>query len=234
MFNKISSPKKSVFVAEQIMKNIENKTFKIGDLLPTEQVIADEIGVSRASVREAMAALELAGIVERKAGHGTIVISNLSVSKAQAIRLLQENSGSVEAAEARSVIEPGIAILACERMTPGDFVVLESFVSNMQAASQRKDIDAYIESDFNFHSYLAKCSKNPVLETTMDQYLLLMRHQLWKFIKSKCLDYEGESIQIHMDILKALKKKDPSEITRQFKLHFDAINKKLVWEENTP
>lgn len=230
MFNKISSPKKSVFVAEQIIKNIENDTFRIGELLPPEQVIADEIGVSRASVREAMAALELVGIIERRAGHGTVVISKLPVSQSQAIRILQENAGSVEAVEARSVIEPGIAMLASERMNDSDYAILESFVNKMKAASEENDLDSFIEADFDFHNYLAKCSKNPVLETTMDQYLMLMRHQLWKFIKAKCFSDKSETTETHIKILKAIRSKDAALITAAVKDHFEEIFKNLSWE----
>jgi len=226
MFKKLSGTKKSVYVAEQIMKNIQSGKLEVGNKIPSEQLIAEEIGVSRTAVREALAALELSGIVERRAGDGTYVTGYLPLSFNQAIRILQEDEGSIEAIEARSIVEPGLAELACERMSEGDISVLESILDKMRLAAEKNDVDEFIDADYHFHSYLAKCSKNPVLEITMEQYLYLMRKQLWKYIKSKCIQEKGqigESVEVHRAVVDALKGKDKKNVRQEMKRHFDEI-----------
>lgn len=226
IFTKWDSTKKSIFVAEQIMKNIEDGRFQIGEKLPPEQTLVEEIRVSRTSIREALAALELAGIIERRAGDGTYVRSCLPLSQHQALRVLEESQGALEAIEARSIVEPGIAELACERMGEKDLRSLHSIVQRMHLASGKDNLDEFIEADYDFHGFLARCCKNPILEKTMDQYLHLMRQQLWKYIKTKCFNSPArieQCICVHEAILTALRRVDKETVRREMQRHFDDI-----------
>ena len=72
-FKKLEHKKKREYVASQIMEAIRNGTFKVGDKLPSEQAMAESIGVSRPSIREALGALRIVGIIETINGVGTVV-----------------------------------------------------------------------------------------------------------------------------------------------------------------
>jgi GntR family transcriptional repressor for pyruvate dehydrogenase complex len=107
-FQKIATKRKSVRVAEQITEAIRKNVYNTGDRLPPERLIAEQMGVSRPSVREALSALQIAGVLESRAGDGTYVVSRADRQDA-GILLLEEEESPVEALEARRVIERAIA-----------------------------------------------------------------------------------------------------------------------------
>lgn len=231
MFEKFERDKKSVHVAKQIINSIQCGKFKIGDKIPPEQVIAEETGVSRTAVREALVALEMAGVLERRAGDGTYVTGYLPISFSRAIEILQENEDTMSIIEARKALEPGVVELVCERVSYDELKFLESLVERMEEAARVDDVDAFIEADHLFHSYLAKFSKNPILENTMEGFLFLMRRRLWKYIKEKCIKERnrnlGESIDVHRAVVDALKIKDKSQAKEAMLKHFEEIFKLL-------
>ena len=75
MLEKLESKKKSVYVVEQLLDAIDKGVYSLGDKLPSEQVIVEQTGVSRPSVREALGALRLVGVLETRMGDGTYVKS---------------------------------------------------------------------------------------------------------------------------------------------------------------
>jgi len=230
VFERLERDKKSIYVARQIIKGIQDGRFRLGDRIPPEQVIAEEIGVSRTAVREALVALEMAGVLERRAGDGTYITGFLPVSFAQAIEILQEDGNTIEIIEARALLEPCIVDLVCERASEAEIATLYPFVERMDRAVKSSDVDGFIEGDYLFHSQLAKLSKNSILEGIMEQLLFLMRKHLWRYIKEKCLREKkrwAESAEIHRVIADALKAKDLSEAKRAVSKHFEDIFKLL-------
>lgn len=218
-------------MAKQIINNIQGGKFKVGDKIPPEQVIAEEIGVSRTAVREALVALEMAGVLERRAGDGTYVTGYLPISFSRAIEILQESGNTISIIEARKALEPGILEFVCERASNEELKLLESFVDKMDEAARFSDVDAFIEADYQFHSQLAKFTKNPILEETLEGFLYLMRKHLWRYLKEKCIKERNrrwtESIDTHKVILDALKVKDKERAKEAMLKHFDEIFKLL-------
>ena len=125
VFKKLQDKRKSVYVLEQIIEAIKSGEYKPGDKLPPERVIAEQTGVSRPSVREALISLQLSGIVERHPGDGTYVqnISDNTIS--QAIALLESNKSLPEIFELQKMLEIGVAELAVDKATPNDFAAME-------------------------------------------------------------------------------------------------------------
>jgi len=66
--NKIQTKKKSTYIADQIIRAVQKGIYKVGDKLPSERQIVKKTGVSRPSVREALSALQIVGLVESKSG----------------------------------------------------------------------------------------------------------------------------------------------------------------------
>ncbi|MGE5484536.1 MAG: FadR/GntR family transcriptional regulator [Ignavibacteriales bacterium] len=220
--------KKSTHVAEQILCLIENGSLKLGDRLPPEQTICEEVGVSRTSVREALSALELAGVLERRAGDGTYVrfAAPLALARAAALDTLEEGQGAYEAIEARMVVEPGIAQMAAERLGSSDIDKMETALRSMESAVRLGDVEAYLQSDYDFHDAIARACRNHVLTNTAQQYLAFMRGKLWSYMKTKCFCREGhldESFDIHRRLLDALRERDGSQVKDLMIRHFDHI-----------
>ncbi|MCS7233604.1 MAG: FadR family transcriptional regulator [Synergistetes bacterium] len=212
-----------------MINNIQAGKFKVGDKIPPEQVIAEGIGVSRTAVREALVALEMAGVLERKAGDGTYVTGYLPISFSRALEILQEDENTIDIIEARKALEPGIAELVCERISEDEIKTLESFVNKMNEAGKIGDVDSFIEADYFFHSYLAKFTKNSILESTLEGFLFLMRKHLWRYIKEKCIKEKDrswtESVDTHRVIVNALRTKNKEKAKEAMLKHFEEIFK---------
>jgi len=103
---------------EQIRKLIKEGKLKPGDRLPLEQVLADQFGTSRTSVREALSALEILGIAERRVGRGNFIIVNdpMSPLYEQEISELEQRENPFELLEARKVLEVEITVLQVKKL----------------------------------------------------------------------------------------------------------------------
>ncbi|NPV71041.1 MAG: FadR family transcriptional regulator [Firmicutes bacterium] len=225
---RVDFTKKSTHVAEQLLAQIENGGLRVGDRLPSEQVICEEVGVSRTAVREALSALELAGVLERRPGDGTYVrfAAPLAFARAAAMGTLEEGQGAYDAVEARLVVEPGLAEMAAERFTYDDVVKMKSALAGMETAVQVGDVEGYLQSDYDFHEAIARACKNHVLLNTAQQYLAFMKRGLWGYMKAKCFSREGhleESLDIHRRLLDALSNRDGAAVRQIMVRHFDHI-----------
>ena len=109
-----------VQIARQIAAAVQQEQFKVGDRLPPERTLAEELNVSRASVREALSALEILGIVESRTGNGTFV-RRLPTEWTYLGTIFEEffarEDSPREVLEARRLLEPMVAQLAAERAT---------------------------------------------------------------------------------------------------------------------
>lgn len=232
LLSKVESTKKSTHVAEQLLALIESGVLKVGDRLPPEQAICEETGVSRTAVREALSALEIAGIVERRPGDGTYVrfAVPLSLARSKVLDALEEGQGAYEAVEARQIVEPGIAEIAARRMSDADLAALERAFQGMEAAASSRDIELYLRFDYDFHDVVARACGNHVLLNTVEQYLAFMKRRVWGYIKTNCFSREGhleESLEIHRRLLIAFRNRD-SEAARVLMVrHFDHIFESL-------
>ncbi|MBI3998745.1 MAG: FadR family transcriptional regulator, partial [Armatimonadetes bacterium] len=88
-FQRIATKRKSALVAEQLIEAIRSNVYRVGSRLPPERVIAEQMGVSRPSVREALSALQLAGVLESRPGDGTYVVE-LPDRREAVVSLLEE------------------------------------------------------------------------------------------------------------------------------------------------
>lgn len=140
-----------------------------GDKLPPERELAEHLGVSRVSIREALRELENRGLIDRKPGRGTVVLS-----PGERSGFAERIGSAVSAAEAeiqdimelRAIIEPPIARITAGRATARDLAQLQELVEAME-----KDVtkDRYAELDRAFHQSIAQYTHNPLLELINEQ-----------------------------------------------------------------
>src|SRR3954451_11313164 len=107
-------------IAQRLIALITERALKPGDRLPPERELAATMGVSRSSLREALRALAMLGVAEMRHGDGTY-LTNLqpgSLMRSVGLVLALSDSGLEELFEARKLVEPGLAKLAAERISP--------------------------------------------------------------------------------------------------------------------
>ena len=159
-------------IAEQIAQLIASGEFLPGSRLPAERELAASLGVSRASVREAIISLEIGGLVEVRVGTG-IFVTRIAGPRQTAG---DEGPGPFELLDARKLIEGEIAALAAAHSQPSDIDALRHSVRDMEAAigdfAQREAIDR------EFHLRVAKATGNGSLELVVGG-LWDQRAELW-------------------------------------------------------
>ncbi|MGE4243147.1 FadR/GntR family transcriptional regulator [Ramlibacter sp.] len=154
-------------VATQIRDQIASGGLKEGDKLPPERTLAEALGVSRNTVREALRSLEYAGLLELKPGMaGGAYIRNGSSGAIRAAFDDLMSLGALNASqltEARVGIAREVARLACKRYTEAEFAGFEDNFRLMREAASAGDLRARVRHNVEFHRLLAASARNPVL-----------------------------------------------------------------------
>lgn len=154
-------------VVERIREQIGRGELREGDRLPAERELALQLGVSRNTVREALRALENAGVVQLKKGvnGGAFIHSGSGGAVTNALADLYRMGGVTPAqlTESRVILGREVARLACERRDESDMRALEENVRRTREAAERGDHATRAHTNIEFHRLLAEASKNPIL-----------------------------------------------------------------------
>lgn len=206
----------------QIEELMQKGVLKAGDQLPAERELAQQFGVSRTAVREAVKALREKGLVEAYAGRGTFVTDGTShamkLSLDRMLRLGQSEDSSF-LVEVREILEPEIAALAAERSEAQHLTAMREALAVMDGA--RSDPDAFIEGDLDFHLALAEAAGNPLILSLIDSIVGLLREQRTKIFS---VDGGPERGQYHHKrILEAIEHRDPQGARDVMRAHLRQV-----------
>jgi len=133
-FKQINPTSVSEQVIHQIIEVIQSDNYDVGDRLPSERKLADMMGISRPTLREALMSLAILGILEIKQGAGTFVRANGVDEKLafKAAELLATEKSPMQALEARILLEPSIAALAAERANKETLRIMKSSLEKIK------------------------------------------------------------------------------------------------------
>ncbi|SAL79837.1 FadR/GntR family transcriptional regulator [Caballeronia telluris] len=173
MFEKIPARALSDTVAQQLQKQIEKGSFVKSGKLPTEAVLAQEFGVSRTVIREAISRLKNEGMVEPRQGSGVFVVERagirpLRIDYAQAV----EPGSVVQILALRRAIEAEVASEAAMRRTDTQMAAIDAALTKIEAAVA--DGEDGVAEDVAFHRAIANATGNPYFLKTLtflNQYL---------------------------------------------------------------
>jgi GntR family transcriptional repressor for pyruvate dehydrogenase complex len=160
-------------ILDEITRLITEGILKPGDRLPSESELAERFGVGRSSLREAMRALQLLGIIEVIQGKGTFLRQTYVLPLATDWARLSKMGLISQVMEARQIIEVAIAQLAAERATEEDIAAMRAAIRGAEEAHGNSALSG--EASVNFHLALAEATHNEVLalmyKTVRDLYL---------------------------------------------------------------
>lgn len=210
---------------EQIVQQIEDSilkgALKPGDQLPAERELAQNFGVSRTAVREAVKALREKGLVEAYSGRGTFVTDGTSHAIRQSLDLMirigqqEGHEGSIHLAELRQILEPEIAALAVGRIEEQLLATMREAVATMDKSLHEPL--AYIEADLDFHLALAEAAGNPLVLSLLDSIVALLREQRMRIFS---VDGGPERGQFHHKrILAAVEARDAEKARSAMRDH---------------
>lgn len=202
-------------VLEQIKRLIEQGDLKPGDRLPSERELAERIGLSRASLREAFRVLEVEGIVVSKPGGGRYIRKTaLAPDGADPAALVDalRRATVLDFLDAREVMEPGIVALAVERATEAD---LEAIRASLEPTVR----DA--KGDQSFHLRVAEASHNVVFYQSLKLYLDLLHDFRARALESP----SGAQVMFdeHKAIYLAIRERRAAEAVEAMKRHLASV-----------
>lgn len=215
-------------LAHDLRQMVLDGRYKPGDRLPSEKALAEEFRVSRGVVREALKGLESAGLVQirRGASGGAFVrrVSLQQLNEALYTLLRLEGFQASSLHEARLLLEPGIAALATERMTPLGLSELERTAARAEAAL-REGRPIYTAIDL--HNQLARLTGNPILELLVGFLTdLLETSRLLHLSPIDTSRQAGEEIvRQHRAILAAIARHDPARAEALMREHLLAVSR---------
>ena len=218
-------------VIEQIKSKIKSGEIKKGDRLPSEREMAESIGVSRASVREAIRALEVVGLVESRQGAGNYIKTNFdnSLFEPLSVMFMLQESSVEEMYDLRETLELQCAKLCAKKIEDNELALLNVIVDRMYISGSEEES---LELDIKFHYLIAKASRNVLLINVLEVISQLMD----EFIRKSRMQilHEGNTkeglLEIHENLLRALKCRDESKVYNAMKEHFNLIRKSYGYD----
>lgn len=218
-------------IVEQIRNLIISGELKPGDRLPPERDLVERLQVSRASIREALSALEMMGLLEVRSGEGTYIrkLRSESVVAPLAWMLSMEKGTVLELLEVRKILEVQAVVLAAERANEADFKELAAALDDMKSALQHSAWGGE-KADHRFHYAITRATKNKILIRLMDTISDLVEHML-KTSRSKL--YEGRYtpdllFQEHVGIYEAIKVRDSAKARDLMLLHLTGVEEEIM------
>jgi GntR family transcriptional repressor for pyruvate dehydrogenase complex len=180
-FSRIRNLRAFEEIADQIRKELSDRRLRAGDRLPPERALAEQFGVSRNTLREALRSLENAGLLRLQKGAtgGAFVRESTGDAIITGLRDMF-HLGAIQPehlTEARVMIESSAVRTACERATSEDIAALNANIA-AAAKAARDDIDFYDQAaiHLDFHRIIARATKNPVMVIVMEALLDVMQH----------------------------------------------------------
>lgn len=214
----------SAEVASDLRRQIRQGALEAYERLPSERVMAEDYGISRGTVREALLRLEREGLVDIRAGSGTYVVYSPAMSGADAV----EAARPLELMDARFALEPHVCRLAVLHARRADFDRLDALVSEMEASADNPA--AFSEADTAFHSALVESTGNNLLMWIISQIKSVRGQHEWQRMRRLTLDPDiiaTYNLQ-HRQILNAIRAREPERAAQHMKEHLETARLSLT------
>jgi GntR family transcriptional repressor for pyruvate dehydrogenase complex len=212
-------------VARRLLDEVMEGGHHPGSRLPSERRLAEGLGVGRSAIREAIAVLEVLGIVEVRVGSGTYVRGTISDLLPQAIDwgLLLGERQTHDLVETRKHLEAVTARLAAERATDGDVALLGHRLDRMQETAD--SVAEFTEADVEFHLEIARIAGNTVLRDILHSVRALLR--VWI---QRAVGADGDTratLAEHVAVFRAIERKDPDGAAAAMWRHMQSASERL-------
>lgn len=216
-------------VVRQLQDMIHDGLVKTGDKLPPERELAAMFQVSRSSLRDAIRALELMGLVEPRQGEGTVVcdLSADSLVNPLANLLVRNRRLVAELLDVRRILEPALAARAASHASAEDIAYLRDILRRHKEKVRVGELA--IDEDSEFHYAIAQAAKNSVVMKVVDVLMDLLRKS-----RERSLQLAGRpqrSLAGHARIFRAIQKRDAEAADAAMRRHLNEIEQIILKQE---
>ena len=229
-------PIKKINVAEQAINKIyelaKENNLKVGDKLPPERELVKILEISRSSLREAIRALEMIGVINVTQGRGMVIesskISN-SIIKPLAFSIILNKNTFLELFEARKLIEVECAGLAAERITTSELKKVKEIYHLL--IKYQNNREKSIKYEIKLHEKITEIAKNNVLGDILSSIKKLLRESRDTTVPSQGVTLK--TINCHEKLIQAFEVKDAGKARKLMFEHLDIVSKRLKKSCNT-
>jgi GntR family transcriptional repressor for pyruvate dehydrogenase complex len=217
--SKVRRPRLYEQIAEQIMSHVEQASLQPGDRLPPERELAAALGVSRASVSQALVALEVVGTVTVRHGDGAILAQRPGGSPVSTL-IARHTDQLPDVLEARATLEVSLAGLAARRRTEADLAEIDASLEQM--ASDVADGGRGVEADERFHAAVTAAAHSSVLASLMGQIGDLVRESRIESLSQP--ERPTASLRGHRAVADAIRAWDPTAARAAMEEHIRLVS----------
>ena len=206
-------------IVEQLCGYIADNEMSPGDRLPAERELAANLGVSRASLSQALVALEVQGVLSVRHGDGAILVR--PPTEERAIKALREHADRIpDIIEAREALEVKLAGLAAARRTDAEMAAIDASIATMEAEVETGDRG--VVGDEMFHEALTAAAHSSLLAKLMHEISGLIRETRIESLSQE--DRPRASLEGHRRIAEAVRKQNPQEASRAMADHIRLVS----------
>jgi DNA-binding FadR family transcriptional regulator len=222
-----------VDVADLLLGRVRAGAYAVGDRLPSERQLAEELGVSRPTVREALAALELQGVVDTHLGAGTYV-RGLASEGEPVPKGGPTDASPSEVLQARLLIEPGTTRLAAVNWERQTLAAVARPLRNVERAADAGSAAHPTNEDRQFHTAIARAAGNEVLFGLLTPLWAMMSQSLWRTLKERGWTAEHTRMVAveHREIYEAIRSRDGDLAAFTMEKHIRGVISSLYLESN--
>ncbi len=215
-------------IAEQLRQLMASGEFAVGSRLPAERDLATQLGVSRPSVREALIALEVEGLIEVRTGSGIYVQSTTSPLQALNRTGVDTSAewGPLEVMSARILVESEVAALAAQNAQKKDLQAIRDGLQRMKRDAARNEVPR--EGDEIFHEAIAQACGNGVLLDTVQRFWLARKGPLFERL-GDYFEHPASwqaAITEHQAVLDAIEAHDTTAARKAMQKHLKQAHKR--------
>ena len=215
----VTRPRLYEVIVEQLCGYIADNEMSPGDRLPAERELAANLGVSRASLSQALVALEVQGVLSVRHGDGAILVR--PPIEERAIKALREHADRIpDIIEAREALEVKLAGLAAARRTDAEMAAIDASIAMMEAEVETGDRG--VVGDEMFHEALTAAAHSSLLAKLMHEISGLIRETRIESLSQE--DRPRASLEGHRRIAEAVRKQNPQEASRAMADHIRLVS----------
>lgn len=209
-------------VVAEIKAKIVSGELKNGDMLPSQDEFARALGISRASLREALNRLTLMGLIEMRHGSGTFVRTTRPQDLMNSLSslLIIDKPSAAELLQARFHVESAVAALAAMNATDEDLDRMRLMLERIEREGVSSDVDVFIRFDTQFHMSIAEAAKNPVLTKVLEIIWELLPQRIRHLASPESI---AAFLRYHRAIYDAVAHHDPVDARRQMEAHVNYL-----------
>jgi len=226
----ISSSTVVTSVVEKLRQALAHGQWRSGDMLPGQRELAEQLGISRPSLREAVTVLETLGLVRSMPGKGVLVLD----AEAATLETASDTAAAslADVLELRYTLEPFIVGLVAQSANSQDIGQLRLTLMDMREALEADDSEAGAKAYIAFHEALFALTTNPIFQSVVQQTGNALKQSAGMLRNSP--EHLAARLKENEAVVRAIRERNSAQASAQMRQHILAEGQRMGIELNIP